>query len=30
MAFIDPEGYPAKSRAYGKVYTSQPLPVLRF
>lgn len=30
MAFIDPEGYPAKSQAYGEMYTSQPLPVLRF
>ena len=30
MAFIDPEGYPAKSRAYGEIYTSQPLPVLQF
>jgi len=30
IAFIDPEGYPEKSRAYGEVYTSQPLPVLQF
>jgi ABC-type uncharacterized transport system involved in gliding motility auxiliary subunit len=30
IAFIDPEGYPEKSQAYGEVYTSQPLPVLQF
>jgi hypothetical protein len=30
IAFIDPEGYPAKSRAYGEIYTSQSLPVLQF
>jgi len=30
IAFVDPEGYPAKSEAYGEVYTSQPIPVLQF
>ena len=28
--FIDPEGYPKNSKAYGEVYTSKPLPVLQF
>jgi len=30
IAFIDPEGYPENSEAYGEVYTSKPLPVLQF
>jgi len=28
--FIDPAGYPKNSKAYGEIYTGQPLPVLRF
>ena len=28
--FIDPAGYPKNSKAYGEIYTSKPLPVLRF
>lgn len=28
--FVDPEGYPKNSRAYGEVYTSKPIPVLQF
>ena len=30
IAFIDPQGYPEKSEAYGEIYTSKPLPVLQF
>ena len=28
--FIDPEGYPKQSKAYGEIYTAKPTPVLRF
>ncbi len=30
VEFIDPDGYPEDSEAYGEVYTSKPLPVLQF
>jgi len=30
ITFTDPEGYPEKSKTYGEIYTSTPLPVLRF
>ncbi len=28
--FIDPAGYPAKSEAYGEIYTAKPLPVMNY
>ncbi len=30
IAFVDPEGYPDNSEAYGEIYTSKPIPVLQF
>lgn len=30
ISFVDPDGYPAKSRAYADIYTSEPVPVLKF
>lgn len=30
IAFIDPDGYPENSTAYGEIYTSKPLPVMQF
>ena len=30
VIFVDPEGYPENSEAYGEIYTSKPIPVLQF
>lgn len=30
LEFVDPEGYPDESQAYGEVYTTKPLPMLNF
>ena len=30
VAFVDPEGHPASTEAYGEIYTAKPVPVLQF
>jgi len=30
VAFVDPDGYPEDAESYSEIYTSKPLPVLRF